>query len=346
MIHPIPYIVMLLLIGLSDPALAGAGVTYSKPGKEIDLSLRKEVHRINGEVLDAVKSRDIALLRKYMTDEFQKLKDEDTLAFINQLAPVIDQVKLTQHYDNHVTSTFMGDGHISVNSETTPRFIVIIQFPNGRATEMAQEYFISQLITSGMPEDLILTLIYKKENNKWKVNNINAGLYAVHSKKLHDWYEELKGIRESGDLITSTLLLTQIKRLIRPAPFVIYQDEKAIIEYAKTVETEFNKTIRLPYKLDVKNDPTIFHIEMPVDIRAKDFYYVIKYLSKVPLEDTVSLNKEVDDMARVIAVKFPNFASQQRQTVFLAFNEMPNDSKKSYKRFGMPRNLSELSNKN
>jgi hypothetical protein len=188
----------------------------------------------------------------------------------------------------------------------------------------------------------MLTFIYFQIEDTWHLRTFQAGNCRMAGRNAVQWYEEAKSMATSNHTIPALLRLQiATSSILRPAPFIQYRQEQEIIDLAKSVQKKVTQNHTLPLTLTkVSGAPAIYYI-VPEFVQS-ELLPMVKYVSSNSLDDKDALQKEAEEMTRVLREMFPGIADYHEYIAFKAFSEPPTDPARTYKAYGITVKVDEL----
>jgi hypothetical protein len=322
-------IVMIMLI-----LTASCGVVKVQPAAnlalendEIDAALRQEIHSINDKVISIIQQNDLEAFSAY----FVSGAGDDTLK--QQIKDVfprmvnITQGKKFEEYADYYCK-WQGEGNIpfTILPKDSTDFRISIERANN-------EMFIILMNTSSEFNQFLLSTVYTKQDNAWKIYKSHISLFKVAEKNAVQWYEDALAGYDKGYLVPALFRLQMANSCLQPAPFMKYDTEGKMADFVKQVQTETKAKYSFPIQLtSVKSQPVIYYIE-PQFVQKK-ILPVIKYVTSYSKADTNKIESEAREMIPEIQKLFPGIAEGASHLVFKAFSEPPLDPAKVYESYG------------
>ena len=322
-------LVFLLLVLTPSISYAGVGTFLSTHNDEIDQELRDTIRAIANKVIESIKKNEPSVMLDLFMEEVRRQKDieSNTKKLYEQLREVVKEREFKQYNEYHVVLKKVGTFNPMIPSETEDRFTMLIQ---GKSNQL----YVALLRSDGDLKDLLFSFIYMKEKDQWRLQTFHAGVIGVAGKTALEWFEEAKALSEKGYHMPVLLRLQIAASCLRPAPFIEYEKEEVIIALINEARGALGQrdtlSIRLP---EVETEPEIYYIE-PQFVQT-ELLPLIKYVTKIPLDDVPALQKEVDAITRELESLFPGITKGVSHVIYKAFSEPPTDPTKQYLSYGL-----------
>ena len=301
----------------------------SRHNDEIDERIRASIHILNKKILESIRNNEPSVMYDLFVEEIKSQGIDNVENLYSQFSPAIEGKKFELYNDYYVVTQNWWPVSFIVLSET----IQDSEFHMGITTAKHNTY-ISLLKTEGDFKDLIFTFVYVKVNSKWRLHIAHLGIFRIGGRTVPEWFQEAKELSGRGYDIPALLRLSVIQQFLRIAPFVQYAKEKEIIALSNESQVRINKKHKFPIQLSsIKNAPEIYYIE-PQFVQI-DLLPMIKYVTKISLDNTSELQKEADAMTDVLESIFPGITKEVSHIAFKAFSEPPTDPKKTYQCYGL-----------
>lgn len=319
----------LLLISVAVFTLHSCNVGGSGIWKNenIDANKRGQISSLNDKLFKSIIDNDVASVRALMSDKLLEKGANDLDQLINQVSSSFkaDSYRILDEYN--VKNSTTGIGNTLPSGMTGDNDYVI----NYQA--LNKEMYVSLLLPNDLDNELLITAIYGKYDNEWKINILQFGQYSLFNKTAPDYYKLAKASYEKSYLIDAVNFIGLSKQLLRPANnFFQYQKDKEINEFHDTVMKEINSKYQFPLTLDhVKTKPKVFRIYP--EMINEGFFPMIYYLSEINLKDTTALKIENIKVKEEVGRLFPGIDQDKKFVFYWAFNTMP-DGKTPVEHYG------------
>lgn len=222
--------IRLLLLALAAITLQSCNQLDSIANKDIDQSLRNTIKVKNDSLFYAMSNANNNMLLQLGTPDFGKYMHarlkKVLWAFSRKNLDINNYSVYDEFYNTH--STAIANSVIN-NEERGYTF----NFQNN-----AKETYVSMLkFTKNDTDDFLITVIYNRIGNDWKVEEIEGGQLGVHGKTAIDLFNDAKKFIERGSENRAIAYLTDAKYYLRPAgKMLIYNQEEDVLEYISRIE--------------------------------------------------------------------------------------------------------------
>lgn len=194
---------------------------------------------------------------------------------------------------------------------------------------MNKDIFVSLIKSTSNKKDYLLTLIYIKENNEWKLRTFYAGDYSMNGMNAIDLYEKAKSLEAQGYKVPANIYMGLCSKLLRPAPFIQYKKESEITDYSKKLVQSINNEYTFPDKLKNTNNVELYGFR--VEYTKNDgIIPVIRYVTSIKLGNKEELQNEANNMNTEVTNKYPGLKENFKYILYEAYSEPPTDPKKTY----------------
>jgi len=283
-----------------------------KKGLDIDQKTFKEISAINEVFVKSLKTKDLNLLQSIVSAENNKKEKANELIsdyFIDKEIKVIDQF----YVNNYTTSI----GEL-INKDFSNYFL--------HYEVLAKEMYFSFLVPKDSTFEYLITLVYGKEPDGWKILDFNVGFNSIDGMNTEQHLEKAKKQYMKGELICAFFSAYYAKMCSKSSQYIVYNNTDEISNYLSRIENELKKTIIWPIEIEeIKTKPKIFNIEA---FQAEEgFYPMIKYISTINLNDTIALKEENELIHICIGKYFKGIKSNYSHLLYRVFKNLPKKSK-------------------
>lgn len=293
----------------------------TKYNDEIDKQLRVEINSKTLHISKLIQEKNSSELKKEMTNELlEKIKNVD--AFINQVNNVFKKNDLKINNEYYSTVKTIGTNNVYTILPPNDKSFII----NGM--KINEKSYIQFLVSKTEGVQNLVFLQYVNQNKEWKLNLISGGIYSYLYKKTPELIKLSKKFYSKKEYTSSALYAVSAYQLMRPVQFLQYKNEK---DYMQTIQKSLapvGKLFKLPKQLNGTN-VTLFKID--VNGYRNGITPIIKYVTKINLDDKEKIKDEVKKISREIFQIAPDLKINFKDILFIASSEITSDPKKHYR---------------
>ncbi|WP_425637817.1 hypothetical protein ACPUEN_00120 [Algoriphagus yeomjeoni] len=325
-------LILLAILAAFGLQSCNVGTTGTWKDENIEQSLKNEIGTLDKKVMEAITTKNTDLLKSIMSDKLLEKSGDNIDQLIEQASSVITTTdyKVLNQFQAKNSTTGIGNTIISGVSGLND-YLIHYQALN-------EAMFISLLIPKSGLDEFILTNIYGKYPEGWKLNILQFGQYKVNGQTAPELYSEAKSEYENGYLMDAANSLFLSSRVANPAnKFWQYQKEDEMKEFYDKVMTEINSKYKFPMTLEeIDSKPKILTI-YPQGT-ADGYFPMIEYLTNLDLKDTVQTKAEYEKIHSEITNTFNGIEKDKDYIFYKAFSEMP-DGKTPVPTYGFVKEL-------
>lgn len=283
--------------------------------KDIDGSERQLIKDNNDLVIKALAENNSTLLKKVFSDTLLKQTSSDFetgVSTMHQLVKTNDYTVLDEFYIKNTSTGFRDT--VSKNEMGSRGYAVNFEVAS-------KENYVSLLLHKDIESEFLITVIYGKYPEGWKLDVLRIGLYSYFGRTALDIYDQAKSVYEQKDLIDAANLVTLLKPTLTPADqFFHYFKEKEIEEFSQKILNEASSAFHFPVSVtQIKTAPKIYNIR-PIPME-EGIFPAVTYLTKINIKDSLSLKAENDSMQKSIGILFPGIEKNNKYVFFQAYQE-------------------------
>jgi hypothetical protein len=311
---------LILLTILTVFGLQGCNVGTVGTWKDenIEQSLKNEIETLDKKVMEAVTTNNVELLKSIMSEKLLEKGGDSLDQFIEQASTIITTTdyKVLNQFQTKNSTTGIGNTIISGVSELND-YVINYQALN-------KEMFVSLLIPESGLDEFIVTNIYGKYPDGWKLNIIQFGPYKVNGQTAPELYTKAKEEYERGYLVNAANNIFLSSKVANPANILWrYQKEDEMKALQEAIMKSVNETYSFPLTIEkVDSKPKILTI-YPQGMK-EGYFPMVEYLTNIDLEDTIATKAENDQIHDLIGQTFSGIDKGNRYIFYRAFGEMPN----------------------
>ena len=285
---------------------------------KIDTKIKQEINKDNKLVYKAMCDTDLKSLSHFFSDTLKKGIGPD---FANKFLPQIQTVIKGKEYkvfdefyvknptrDSAVTiKSGKGDGAYSFKFNT-----------------FDDEAYVAMLVAGDTVNQVMITLVYGKTKDGWKLYFIRGEDYALTNRTANDFFMIARNLGTSGDFIDAINVLSVGLHCANPGGVsFIYDNFNHMKEYSDTLNFKTKQKYPLPYTVEQLNTkPQVFNIHL--EMYKGNLVPLITYQSTIYLKDTVALKAENEEFHSKLGTIFTGMDKYNKTLLYRAYNEKPN----------------------
>ncbi|WP_417356940.1 hypothetical protein [Flavobacterium sp.] len=280
--------------------------------KDIDPKLREVIKAKNDSLFEALSNSSTKVFAQLGSDKF----NDNLTANLNDVIWPFRKGMLET--DHEVYEEFYSK-HTKVNHEAT----ILSSQHNYKLQFVNQNYetYVSLLKSTYRDvTDYLVTVIYEKIDNKWKITHITMGTLGSYDKDANDLFNDAKKFHDNGYDIDALHHAKMAKGSLEPAKNLIkYNFAKDIDDFGEKLANEINRTYPLPDTLfQIQSKPVVLNLNVVQN--AEGIFPLISYESQIPPNDETSLNNEFEVVKKEIQKKY-KIDYSQKFVYYRAYNK-------------------------
>jgi len=313
---------LLLFLCAFLPGCDGSGGFVMWKNNDIDSNIRKEIRALNNDLLSALNDNNIEVIKGLMSDTLlakANIDWEDMVLHISGLFRMEKYDIKDEYYVKNATTGVINTLPSGLSEDND--YII-------RYKAMNNEMYVSLLVPQSETNELLITAVYGKYDDGWKINILRFGQYSIDKKTAPDYYRLARQCHEKSYLIDALNNMSLGMQCMRPAEDTFeYLKTKEINKFYEKLEGDVDSKYVFPFTLDkVDTKPQVFRI-YPQEI-DEGLFPMVLYLSTVNIDDTLALKKEYQQIKSVIGDYFEGIDKGKKYVFYRAFNEMPQEDRK------------------
>lgn len=294
------------------------GTTGTWKDENIEQGLKSEIETLDKKVLEAVTTNNVDLLKSIMSDKLLEKSGSDIGQLIEQASSVITTTdyKVLNQFQSKNSTTGIGNTIVSGVSGLND-YVIHYQALN-------EEMFISLLIPKSGLDEFIVTNIYGKYPEGWKLNILQFGQYKINGQTAPELFIKAKAKLDNGYIVDAANNMFLCSKVANPAnKFWQYQKEDEMKALQETIMKSVNEEYSFPLTLEqVDSKPKILTI-YPQGMK-EGYFPMVEYLTNIDLEDTTATKVENNQIHDLIGQTFSGIDKDKKFIFYKAFSEMPN----------------------
>lgn len=304
------------IIGLAF--LIACSVRGTNWNEHIDSESREQIKKLNEKAIEAFSESNTQKLKELFSDELNQKASVELDTFVK----MVHEEMITKEYallDEYLTTNSRKGNIVTVFKGISGEDDYKISYE-----AVNKDSYVSILVLGKKERRILLTFIYGKEGNEWKINVLRIGEYSFFEKNAIDFYKLAKINYEKGNLIDAANYMGLSKKIVLPAEnYFHYQKEAEMNKFSEKLFLEANAKFPLPMKVnEIESHPQIYNIRAKVV--TEGIYPSVSYITKIDLKDSIALKKENAELKKIIGTLFPGIDKEKKYILFKAYNDMPN----------------------
>jgi hypothetical protein len=284
---------------------------------EIPSKIKSEIKSCNDQVVGAIAAGNSEMLRKFFSDSLIKQTGTVFDTIVTMMKRTVPTAAYSLMDECYIKNSHVGSmDTISKKAEGDRDYKVNFD-------ALTPETVVSLLLHESEDGQLLITCIYGKYNDSWKLNTLRIGRYSFFGNTAIDIYNQSKSKYESGSILDAANLISLVKQPLTPAnQFFHYVKENEIKEFAQKITAEADTSFRFPNLIsELKSEPAIYNMRpMPM---KEGIFPAITYITKLDMHDTIAVKKENDDLQKIIGQLFHGIENNNKYIFFEVFSNKP-----------------------
>ncbi len=313
-----------LLFALIIFALPGCGLsTYQvKEGIEMPSSVNDEINNLNIKLFSAIEEGNLAGFRGLLSDslaqKFRTKSGKDIWKVFSTAAKGRSFDVLNEFY---VKSFLPGTKVKLTSGNDINEFEYTFKAPTREST-------VSFIVLRDHEFQFLLTAIYGKYGERWRINGIYMDRYSVFDKTAPDYYEQADDLFRNKYRIDALVAITMCQQCHSSDSFFHYTHQHEIDSFNKILVADVKQKYQLPRTLKkIKSEPMVLNVK-PWLYRGV-LMPCVTYVTSTKLNDSEALKRENGDVQREVDDLFYGFKHNNPCIYYRAYNEMPAANKES-----------------
>jgi len=280
---------------------------------KIESGVREDFHKLNDQVMEGLKANDRLKMDGLMSRDL--IQNTGRLRLIELCSNHLKEGNYTVLDEYYIVNKDKGDKILESANEGINNYSL-------KYTADTREMYVAFFIPKGIPNKYLISAIYCKYDYGWKISQLEVNPYTFNGKtapELLDYAKELFAKKYFVDALNSLQLA---QTCVVPCYGWQYPDEVKIHDLELQVVDVMNKKYVYPFTLtQVPTHPRIFGISTQ---KTRDGVYpVVSYMSAIKLKDVKGLQKENDNIKKVIGKVIAGIDQNKKYVYYDAFNEWP-----------------------
>jgi hypothetical protein len=286
-----------LCVSLLALVLSACSMSETKKDTQIDSRTKSEIRLLNKQIVDGLVENKMGKILPVCTDGLRNKRREikRLMELVKGTIKKSDFRILNEYYQKNaakkgVATVCSGKGNmhdyqIRYDSRYKEMYVVVAYFEDS----LYQKSF---------------TFFYGKQNNEWKLTNLQAGALRIVHKDAVDWYLQAKSEYRQGYLMDAMCHMGLAIQILNPVNHLWqYQKEKEIQSFEQKLTKETYGKYNFPHTVDyVETKPVIFRVYSQV--MPEGCLPLVLYTTTINLENVPALGKECNAMHEKIGQLF------------------------------------------
>ena len=282
---------------------------------QIKQSNHEELNNLNAQLFKYLKTDDTKGIEGYLSKEM--LDDSYAKGNLASIGIALKNEDFKVFNDFYVVNKYTGADTINNKNLGLNSFRLV--YPG-----VAEEMYISMFVTkdaAALNQNMI-TAVYSHYPYGWKLSSITLGLYTINGKTAPQLYQIAKKEYTDNYLFAAANTMALATTCTRPNNIWQYMNETEMYELSKTVTNAANDKFHFPIVVEqVNSKPRI--IRMYNSTSKEGTYPIICYITKIDIKNTGAIEKENNEIKKVIGTIMPGIDQNIKYLYYAAYNEAP-----------------------
>ncbi len=289
--------------------------------EQIPEKVRKEASAVNDKLFRAVSRNDAEAVKSLMSDTLLQKHKDGVAPLIQNASTSFSALtyKVIDAYYQYNTNPSGADTIFSGSLGTHPYAI--------HFKPVNTETYIALLVPEEANQEMLITAIYGKYGDKWKLNTIYFGVLGMFGKSAPDYYQMARTAYEKQYLADAVNNADLALLCLKPGGDLFhFGAEKEIEDFARKVHAEATKTFDFPQVLEnIAGKPVVFRI-FP-ESSEKGFFPMVYYQTNIPLSNTAALEAEYEEVKKEVSRLYKGIDKDKDYVFYQAYNQYPDGNK-------------------
>ncbi len=317
-------IFLLLLAAALWQACDVNGIDYDK-NEDINAELRGRMHEKADALMQALYENDAQAVKGMMSPGMKTEK----MAVMDTVIPIISGALRSAQYE--VIDEFSVQNSYKEEVTIIPGELRDAEYRIRYKAENEQGYGLL-LLPEGDQDKLLVTVIYGKYEDTWRINILRVGEFALDGMIAPQLYEQAGEYYDKGHLANAGIAVSLMSRCMYPAEdFLIYEKEEQMQELHDEVISKVTAAYDLPLVVEaLESQPLVISIYM--QSFKEGFFPQISYVTNIDFADSTALEAENIRMHEMLGELFTGMDENTDYVVYSVYEEMPGpqDSVQTY----------------
>ncbi|MBE8724345.1 hypothetical protein [Flavobacterium hungaricum] len=301
----------------------------------IENEKRDQIKALNDQFFKALMTNNVKEVKTLLSDKLLEKGGNEIDKLIGDIYTTYkaDSYRILDEYNVENTTTNVGNtipSGISKDNDYVINYLAL-----------NKDMYVSLLIPNGHQNELLITLIYGKYGDEWKINIFHVGQYSFSKKTAPDFHKLAQESYKKSYLIDAINYSSMAKKCLRPGDEIFkYQKENDINTLYDKLMAEANAKYTFPLTLENVNTKPVLYSIQPQMIIDQGYSPMVWYISKISVQDTTALKVENEKVKTEVNNLFAGINKDKKYVFYRISNEIP-DGKKLVRHFGIIDKLKE-----
>lgn len=287
----------------------------------IQESKRKRIKTLNNKLFEALFTNDAEKLKELMSDTLKRSFGEESINSLQQLNASYKPETYTVLDEYNVSNAKAGMENVLKTTDGNDHDYEV------NYLALNKEMYVSLLLAPDKENDLLITVVYGKYADDWKINVLRFGEYRVAGKTTPDYYSLAKTANSKGQLVNAVNYMILSNQLSRPAGDLFqFKKDKEMAEFYSKLLREADAQYRFPMPLvNVETHPKIY--KMSPQITREGVFPSIHYISDININSEAQLKAENELVKKEVSRLFPGIDQDKKYIFYWVINGLPDGNK-------------------
>jgi hypothetical protein len=311
-----PTKILIAILGLTVYLLT-AGCSKPEPGvyinDEIDGRQKDRFHEMNATLLDGLQKNKPGIVENLMSKELlQNSALHRTIELCSVRMRSGKNIMLDEYYAVH---DLKREQKIKSPNHGVNSYYLDYQ-------PLAREMYTALYTLQDGPDKWLLTAVYNKLDYGWRITDLDLNPYTTNGKTAVELFAQAKQKHQKGYLIDALSIIDLARICSLPNVMWHYNLQPEIDSFYSRLMKQIDNTYPFPLVIkQVPTQPKIFRVFN--QNRPEGSCPMIYYISKFNVQDSGAVNKEHEEVKKVIGRVIPGIDQERKYVYYTVFNSMP-----------------------
>ena len=311
------HIAMLLIFLFQLLMSCNFNKTMTYVNDNIDIKIKSKIDSLNNIVFNSIRSNTTLPINNLLDTKLKNMGNSkvNIRQMVNYLNSNYKDIPLKKYNEFYIISEGKGERNASLYAFDNDNIFISLKV-------WSPEIYISLYETNTLKNDLLISLVYEKENEYWKIRNFNIGERRNFGKTFQQWMTEIKEDTKNLKMYSAFIKLLYAQTMLKPAPFMNYVLDDSTKEMINNLTKNTFPSESFPIEFsDIKSKPEILSIRPKPITDVQGIFPRFIYKTQYSLDSVNLLQNEVNMMSREIIRRYPGIDKQFTSILFSATNE-------------------------